>query len=85
MAHTKLTPFTQGEVDSLNAYQQSGAMHPFTCGSGKHTDFNHLDGEGVLMARPEGLYCPYCNYVQNWCWPWMADWSWRDLFGQAAQ
>jgi len=67
--------FTPDEIESLNAYQQSGRFHPFTCG-GDRTDKNHLDGEGILIAAVEGWYCPYCNFRQDWAHPFMKDWSW---------
>jgi hypothetical protein len=73
----KRAPFTVDEVASLNAYQQSGAFHPFTCGSGNRTDTRHLDGEGLLVASTDGWRCPFCDYTQDWCHEWMADWSWR--------
>jgi hypothetical protein len=68
--------FTDQEVRSLNAYQRSGNMHPFTCG-GNRTDSNHLDGEGVLIATHKGWICCYCDYTQNWAHDFMKNWSWK--------
>lgn len=68
--------FTPEEVISLNAYQKSGAFHPFTCG-GNRTDEKHLDGEGLLVATEDGWICPYCDYKQDWAIDWMKDGSWR--------
>lgn len=79
----KRAPFTVDEVASLNAYQQSRAFHPFTCGNGNRTDTSHMDGEGVLVASTDGWRCPFCDYTQHWCPEWMADWSWRK--GKEAQ
>lgn len=76
----KRAPFTPDEVESLNGYQCSGVMHPFTCGSGNRRDAAHTDGEGVLVAQEDGWHCPFCDYRQSWCHPWMADWSWRTIF-----
>jgi hypothetical protein len=62
-------PFTEDQVASLNAFQESGAFHPFTCGT---------DGcRGLLVATGEGWHCPGCDYRQLSAWAWMADWSWR--------
>ncbi len=60
----KKAPFTSDEVDSINAFQQSGIFHPFTCGGGDRT--SHPDGEGRLVAVEAGVKCPYCDYTQNW-------------------
>ena len=70
--------FTEDEVESLNEYQKSCVMHPFTCGSGNRCDENHLDGEGLLMATSDGWICPYCSYRQDWAHQFMKDWTWKD-------
>ena len=61
--------FTPEEVHSLNDYQNSGVMHPFTCGSGHRTE--HPDGEGILVATTKGWVCPYCDFRQDWAHVWM--------------
>lgn len=66
-------PWTQEQCDRLNAFQTSGQFHPFTCGSGNRTDDKHLDGEGVLVATPEGWKCRYCDYRQEWAHDFMAE------------
>jgi hypothetical protein len=71
----KLAPFTPGQVESLNAYQHCGVLHPFTCGRDR-TDEKHADGD-VLVATEAGWHCPSCDYAQSWCHDWMADWSWK--------
>lgn len=67
-------PWTDDQVESLNAYQRSGAFHPFT---GR----NELAPEGaddVLIATPEGWRSERDpEYRQTWAWRWMADWSWK--------
>lgn len=63
--------FTDDQCDSFNAYQAAGIMHPFTCG-------NNHDGERELVARADGLFCPTCDYVQDWAHGWQLDWSWKD-------
>ena len=66
-------PFTSEQVESINFYQHEGRFHPFTCGSGSRTDESHLDSEGLLIAKKEGMECPYCNYKQDWVHEFMAD------------
>lgn len=68
--------FTPEEVESLNAYQESGVFHPFTCG-GDRTDEKHLDGEGVLVASEDGWHCSFCEYTQLWAHEWMKNWEWK--------
>jgi hypothetical protein len=71
MTELSFAPWTDEEVRSLNAYQGSRAMHPFTCGD------NH--GPAVLLASPWGWDCPDgdCEYTQDWAHLWMANWAWR--------
>lgn len=52
------TPFSEEQVKALNAYQETGVFHPFTCG----IDSRHRD----LVATPDGWICPDCFYKQNW-------------------
>ena len=66
-------PWTPDQVKSLNEYQQSGKFHPFTCSCGY--------GSHALVAHKAGWTCPVCSkegraYTQNWCWDWMANWTW---------
>lgn len=62
-------PWTEDQVRSLNEYQASGCMHPFTC---------HC--RGSLVAQTDGWKCPStCDWKQTWCWDWMADWSWKSM------
>lgn len=53
------------DIRKLNQHQHSGRTHPFTCGR-KRTDEHHLDGEGILLATPQGWMCPYCDYRQKY-------------------
>lgn len=68
-------PFTPEQVESLNAFQESRVMHPFTCG---YRD-EHPDDEGVLFATPEGWVCTVlgCTYRQTWAHSFMADGTWK--------
>lgn len=52
--------FTPEKVTKLNAYQQSGRCHPYTCES------RHANTEAVLVATVRGWICPYCDYTQDW-------------------
>jgi hypothetical protein len=84
---TFTAPWTSWQIDSLNCYQRSGMMHPFTCRAGGHS-------HGVLEATKDGWVCNHrnhwenvedfskakkirpCSYIQDWCHEFMADWSW---------
>ena len=72
MKKTNKTPWSQEIVDGLNKHQQSGAIHPYTCGR-NHPEcevVNRKDGEwekdGVLIATTEGWVCPCGKYKQDW-------------------
>ncbi|MCI3277594.1 hypothetical protein [Streptomyces cylindrosporus] len=72
MADTIRAPWTSEQVDALNAFQERGGMHPFTCG-GEHTP-----GSPVLVAREDGWHCsdPYdegCGFTQDWAHAFMAN------------
>lgn len=65
-------PFTAEQVDALNAYQNAGRMHPFTCpnrGDGLHRVTADL---GALVATVDGWVCPDCDYTQGWAHGFMA-------------
>lgn len=68
--NTLNAPFSVQDVEILNNYQNSGMVHPFTCG--KRDD--HV-GDDVLIATTNGWVCPHpgCDYTQNWAWSFMAD------------
>jgi hypothetical protein len=51
-------PWTQEQVDNLNAFQQMGSFHPFTCGGSNCRE--------VLVATSDGWRCPKCDYTQQW-------------------
>lgn len=65
---TLLAPFTYGQVQSLNKFQKSGRMHPFTCGG------KHVGQAPILVAGRDGWTCPddTCPYTQNWAHGFMA-------------
>lgn len=64
-------PFTADQVKSLNEFQETGMMHPFTCAK----------CPSDLIATPDGWKCstPGCDYTQDWCHEFMADWSWKTM------
>ncbi|MHB9862158.1 hypothetical protein [Streptomyces sp. YIM S03343] len=62
-------PWTPEQVATLNAFQERGGTHPFTCGNDSH------DVSVVLMAHRDGWHCsdPGCDYRQDWAHAFMAD------------
>lgn len=72
-------PWTQEQVDALNAYQRSGQYHPFTCGRDRgnaaHRAYADERGEdlGQLVATVNGWKCPVCDYRQEWAHDFMAN------------
>lgn len=73
MSYTQ-APFTPEQVESINGFQESGVMHPFTCPCDVHEE--HV----TLVATEPGMACPSdgCRYRQSWVHRFMADGSWRD-------
>jgi hypothetical protein len=64
------TPFSDDQVKSINAFQESDKWHPFTCGK----------CGAILKASKHGIDCYECGkWFQPWCHSFMADWSWREL------
>jgi hypothetical protein len=74
MSALVVAPFTPEQVASLNAYQEAGVMHPFTCDNEMHGS-----REFVLVATETGWRCRsrWCDYYQTWAHAAMADWSWQ--------
>lgn len=61
-------PWTPEQVESLNAFQQSGWYHPYTCG--------HDPGH-TLVAATDGWYCPVLgDWKQTWAHEWMTNLEW---------
>ncbi len=71
-------PWTEEEVANLNAFQESGRFHPFTCGGARCDDAHkayadeHGGDYGQLVATADGWKCPVCDYRQDWAHPFMA-------------
>ena len=75
-----LAPLTDDQIASLNAYQESEYVHPYTCGS-QSCPGRDLIGDLPMAADRAGLHCigGACGhaYTQTWAHAWTADWSWR--------
>jgi hypothetical protein len=73
-------PFADEQVASLNAYQKSEYVHPYTCGA-ETCHYRDVIGDDLPMAADRGgLHCINgfgCKYTQTWAHTWTADWSWR--------
>jgi hypothetical protein len=71
-------PWTPYQVDRLNAWQQDGRFHPFTCGGDRmddaHTEYQAKHGGdfGQMVAEADGWRCPVCGYRQDWAHDFMA-------------
>lgn len=75
-------PFTPDQVMSLNEFQASGLMHPFTCPhrrEGAHLEYTSDFPEDVLHATVDGWVCTVCDYTQSWAHLFMADWTWKSV------
>lgn len=60
-------PWTDEQVERLNAHQRDRRFHPYTCGNrGGHPFEPEYGDHGVLRATREGWVCPYCDYTQKW-------------------
>lgn len=59
---TLKAPWTQEQVDALNAYQHLGNFHPYTC------PYTHDWRSRRLLATVDGWVCvhPHCDYTQDW-------------------
>lgn len=67
-------PWSQDQIDSLNAFQLADFVHPFTGTRKPNGD------ETVLIATTEGwVEEPGGPVVQTWAHAFMADWSWKEL------
>lgn len=79
--------WTDEQVAALNAYQDRGDVHPFTC-SGNRSDDAHKAAQeehggdfGQLVATRQGWVCNACDYRQFWAHDFMFDQAlteWRD-------
>ncbi len=74
-ANVSYAPWTNDEVASLNAYQESGFFHPFT----GRNDLLPRGKDDILVATNDGWISKVDPELsQTWAHAWMADWSWKD-------
>jgi hypothetical protein len=66
---TVFAPWSDDQVKSLNAFQRSAKVHPYTCGG----DVCHE----VLVATMNGWVCRSCGYTQNHATDFSANWVWK--------
>lgn len=64
-----ITPWTEDQVRNLNEWQAQGHMHPFTCGN---VWCMGRAGYKGLEATPDGWWCRWCTYRQEWAYAFMA-------------
>jgi hypothetical protein len=76
-----VAPWSTETVETLNAYQVAGVMHPFTCA----LDSGH--GAGYLLATKQGWVCTEdgCGYTQDWAHDFMTTKAARTPFWQRAE
>ena len=55
-------PWSQEEVDALNAYQKEGSFHPYTCPG----NFPDCKDHRELIATEDGWVCACGKYKQDW-------------------
>jgi hypothetical protein len=61
--------WTDDQVKSLKARQNSWEFHPYTC----------VCGAGTLEVSNEGLYCTECGYTQTWAYSSDLNWGWKEM------
>lgn len=61
-----IPPFSEDQIKSINEFQNSEVMHPFTC----------CDHQS-MVAEKDGMRCLKCNRLQEWVHEWMANWEWK--------
>jgi len=67
-------PWTDEQVERLNAYQAAGKMHPFSCPDREEPGHEIINGDlGTLTATNDGWVCTGCGYTQDWARESMAD------------
>lgn len=66
-------PFTDGQVDQINAYQRAGVFKALTCP-------DHLGQP--LEASAAGLACSECSFLQKLCPEYIVSGRWRQFICQ---
>lgn len=79
MMEDTVQPWTVEQVKNLNAFQERGELHGFTCpnrGDDQHErDCERLElvDLGLLRATRNGWVCYSCAYTQKWAHKFMAE------------
>jgi len=60
MTSVVFTPWSDEQVEILNAYQNNSRLHEHTCLN------DHGDLSRTLIATNNGWICPNCDYTQDW-------------------
>ena len=72
-------PWSIEQVGALNRWQNTGRVHPFTCGGDRGDDAHiryadaHGGDFGQLVATVNGWFCPVCSYTQKWAHDFMCE------------
>ncbi len=61
--------WTDEQVSALNAWQDNGRFHPFTCPG----DHPHCAKQRELRATPAGWVCACGEYTQAWAHDFMME------------
>jgi hypothetical protein len=56
-------PWNEYDVQTLNLFQSSAILHPYTCGDEL---CRRSTMAAPLVAHPDGWRCQHCSYTQNW-------------------
>ncbi len=70
-------PFTPEQVRRIDAYQRSGVFQELTCPT--------PHAERTLVVRVPGLFCPSCNYMQDWAPDFCDDPRWLRRVGETEE
>lgn len=60
-------PFNLKVIKSINEFQRDGRFSPLRCS---------CDGNGKIFGREDGLVCPKCHNVLEYCPGWIANGGW---------
>jgi hypothetical protein len=67
MFNKVVSPFSQEQIDSLQAFQECEMMHPYTC----------HECEKILIPSELGLSCSEHGLVQTWALEFTANGHWH--------